>query len=478
MNPNVWVAHLVVEALSPLAIGTGQGDELRDALFAATPLGLPYLPATSLTGVLRSHIHHDFQSLFGVARSSQRDDQSSESINHDVRSKVWLANGLVHNKHNQPQPLLPKSPDFKGDEVLRALALGVTRDHVRIGMHGAVDGRGKFDDTAVMAGARFSFQLRLEAPSGDGREQEALRALLTRPLRVGGKTRRGYGKLAAVAGQCWERSFDLTKPADREAWSRWVEGAAPKPGKDGWVTLKAKSTEAPDGPTVLRLQLQAIDHLVFGGGHSLPEALQAEFADRELPSRTPWTEQRLSWHNDTAKLEDKPLPVLPGTGIKGALRHRTAFHLRRIHPEGDAEKRLESLFGSCSDSTDGAEEKGTPGKLFVDDVVLKPSDWQRAEAHKHVSLDRFTGGPMPGLLFDDITLVQPRFDLTVELAKEASAADGGVKAAFIWALRDLLEGRLGLGAGQNAGYGFVRLAEPAAWAGLKDQLRTWNGGAL
>lgn len=462
MNHKVWVAHVVVQAQSPLAIGTGQGDDLRDALFAATPLGLPYLPATSLAGVLRSHIANEYEALFGTARS--------ETVVSDARSRVWLSNGLVHDQRNQPQPMLPDAPDWKPDPILQVLAAGVTRDHVRIGKHGAADGRGKFDDTAVLAGARFSFQLRLQGASSNDREAEALRALLTQPLRVGGKTRRGYGKLEPVLDQCWERAFDLTQDADRKAWSSWVDCNAPKPGKDGWVRLQAKVESKPNTGRRLKLPLQAVDHLVFGGGHTLPAELKADFIDRELPSRTPWTEQRLVWHNHEATLTEKPLPVLPGTGIKGALRHRTEFHLRRIKSDCEVDTCVEPLFGRIR-----SNDSGSPGNVFIDDVVLQPNDWQRAEAHKHVSLDRFTGGPMPGLLFDDITLLRPRFDVLIELAPQAETAAPEAKQAFVWALRDLIEGRLGLGAGQNAGYGFVRLADPAAWTSLTKDLTAWMG---
>ena len=52
-NRYVHLARVVVEADTPIAIGTGREDIVTDAPVVRDVNGLPYIPATSLTGVIR-----------------------------------------------------------------------------------------------------------------------------------------------------------------------------------------------------------------------------------------------------------------------------------------------------------------------------------------------------------------------------------------------------------------------------------------
>ena len=57
------LAKIVVEAASPLAIGTGATHILTDSPVVTDINGLPFIPATSLAGVIRHALDDD--SLFG-----------------------------------------------------------------------------------------------------------------------------------------------------------------------------------------------------------------------------------------------------------------------------------------------------------------------------------------------------------------------------------------------------------------------------
>lgn len=463
MKQHFWLTRVTVEADSPLAVGSGQGDGFRDALFVTGPGGLPYLPGTSLAGVLRNSW-----------RSTDRinDDVFGKVQGGAVLSRISVSDGLVHNKEGLPQGLVTLPEAVRADSVLTALATGVTRDHVAIGHSGAATGRAKFDSTAVMAGARFTFEVRLDGignqPPSD-EEVTYLRQLLATPLRVGGKTRRGYGKLRPLAAsKC--RTFDLSKAADRVAWCKLPTDLTVPFDSAGWQPLLTKGGGQPVATRdhlSLRLQLKAVDHLLMGGGSWLPDTVRAAVDTAE--AKTPWSEQRIAWTGGQAKIDAEPIAVLPGTGIKGALRHRTVFHLHRLKGSKglDSEAELEALFGSIR-GQDDSQDTGTPGKVYIDDVVLTKNDWQGAEHHNHVSIDRYTGGPMPGLLFGDVTLRSLAFDLHLEVLGQIG--NPTLKQAFVWALRDLAEGRLGLGAGQNAGYGFVQIQN---WPETVEQLRPW-----
>ena len=455
MKSKFWLARVSVEATSPIAVGTGSGDALRDALFAVGPGGLPYLPATSLAGVLRRA---------ATPEQDKRQQWFGKVLNGAVLSRVVLSDGLLHDRSNRPQRLEALPGD---DLVLGFAAAGITRDHVRLNAAGVADGRGKFDDSAVPAGVRFTFEVRVDLDgSTDGDEcVQALRAVLIAPLHVGGKTNNGYGALKPIAVSA--RSFDLARStADRKTWGELPRDLA-MPARLDALGFKAVSANTPQPKAVatrqaVSLKLTAQDQLLIGGGSWLPE--RAAEAVGTSGVKQPYTELAITWKGDIGEVSASPQAVIPASGVKGALRHRTEFHLLRLLDKAAAEEKdakaaaaaIESLFGSVKGDQDD-ESSGRPGRVRIGDVRWGPDVMadNKVALATHVSIDRFTGGPMPGLLFSDVSLYRPGFTLQVEVLS-ASDQSKLARQAFVWALRDLVEGRLALGTGRNAGYGFLK----------------------
>ena len=50
------LARVIIEAKTPIAVGSGEKDVITDALVATDVNGLPYIPGTALAGVVRSMI--------------------------------------------------------------------------------------------------------------------------------------------------------------------------------------------------------------------------------------------------------------------------------------------------------------------------------------------------------------------------------------------------------------------------------------
>ena len=71
------LARVIVEAKTPLAVGTGVKDLTTDACVARDINGLPYIPGTSLAGVLRYGLCDSsldatvLDSLFGFQNGQQ-----------------------------------------------------------------------------------------------------------------------------------------------------------------------------------------------------------------------------------------------------------------------------------------------------------------------------------------------------------------------------------------------------------------------
>jgi hypothetical protein len=164
----------------------------------------------------------------------------------------------------------------------------------------------------------------------------------------------------------------------------------------------------------------------------------------------------------------EPMLVLPATSIKGALRHRATFHARRLNGQWasrdavngaqQAPPVVDALFGSAKERADD-DERGTgfPGRLTLSDLEFRGTG---QAALDHVCLDRFTGGPMAGMLFSEA----PAFGhapFTLEMWLDT--ADRGnrhltpeARTVLRHALLDLAEGRLALGGGSNRGHGFFK----------------------
>ena len=52
-----FLARLIIEAKTPLAVGSGEKNIMTDALVATDVNGLPYIPGTTIAGVLRHMIN-------------------------------------------------------------------------------------------------------------------------------------------------------------------------------------------------------------------------------------------------------------------------------------------------------------------------------------------------------------------------------------------------------------------------------------
>ncbi len=438
-------------------VSSGSEDDLRDAVFVVDANGLPALPGSSIAGVLRHAFPENrARELFGY-----QDQNGGES------STVEISWGQVHDRNNLPTPFRCDSEsNLTGDPVLSCLRAGVKRDHARINPRGVVDGRGKFDELAVPAGARFTFEL-LVHEEGATILDSLLARLDSGVLRFGGKSRRGLGTFATV--DSWKDEFDLSKSEDRSRFRNLPRDLS-RPIPDGVLRFRGPSALKPQGEdrwVKATVTLNPEDFWFFGGGEPvLDEHLRGDRAYEALPV----TEARIVWKAGTGEVVESQHSI-PASGIKGALRHRLAFHGRRLEgtfvevpesPKAWLEIR-EALaewdgvlwwFGNENNS-ETASFPRTAGRVFISDGWIEQP---RSGGLDHVSLDRFTQGPMDGALFDE----RPLYGGSIALEVVIDTHFGESKpprhsiAAFEKALDDLCKGKLAIGAGAARGHGFCR----------------------
>ncbi len=465
------VARITVETTTPMTIGTGGGDLWDDSICVQDANGLPVIPGSSIAGALRhaladrnaasADLDPQCRSLFGFQEA-----ESGES------SRIEVSWAQPHGTDDRPCSLDP-CHGRHDDALIDFLAVGIRRDHVRINERGVAHGRQKFDERLVPAGARFTFECKVHDPA-DG-ELDTLLGLLSSPgFRLGGRTRRGYG--AFEIRRLRIGRFDLTREEDRARFSRL--SPALEDGVPDDVLPSAPLLRPPDatGSTIL-LDVEPEDFWIIGLGDIVRSAQVRDGKEADIRSVF---ERRIVWKQqdpeERGAVSDEPFALVPASAIKGALRHRTAFHVRRLRrawctatPE-DASEPVEvaELFGEVLDHHD----RGQRGHLLLEDqyLPLEPGNGLREGWLDHVSIDRFTQGPVDRMLFSEAPLYGGRLRIRIDVdragtalnaSKGAGAEPGRGVAPLAWralrcAIDDLIAGRLAIGGGANRGHGYLR----------------------
>lgn len=309
----------------------------------------------------------------------------------------------------------------------------------------------------VYAGTRFCAQFELLTEHADDPLLTALIDTLRSPLlRLGSGSRSGLGEMSVI--DCQTAILDLRKEDDRAAYLSFPS-AFDQPWEH-WQTHRLAEQERLAVPTAFTrytLTLRPDDFFLLGSGMGDDEA-----------DLTPVTETRVLWDALGHATLSQHHVLLPGSSLKGAIAHRTAYHYNRLNQQFADEalqERLRSEGYSTSENVAvralfGYEQDGhtQAGRVLIGDVMgapIHPSlESETTKLLNHVSIDRFTGGAIDGALFSEKTIYTPEATYEVSLLVRTDAlADASTQEAFEQALRAITTGRLALGGGTNRGHG-------------------------
>lgn len=476
-------ARITIELTSPMMIATGQSLNTNDNALVRDENGWPMIPGTTIAGVLRSLLRqasHKVEDCFGKAGSDQKekdqrendqkeqDQQGEQQQKNDQKendqqmlSAVQFSAAMVHDSQNR---ICEASKDIgEFDELLMLLAgdVPVLRNGVAIDIRGVAKDKSKHDRTLVPTGARFSFWMSWWSQSIQPTLWKELLSMLAHPMcSFGGGRRIGQGAFALV--DIRQVLLDLTDASDAERFRRLPKSlAAPLSG--GFTSVKLNELKdlasglLPVQPKSLTLQSE--NGWRVGGG-------SCAVSDKDRSSGLfPYTETRIQWQQHKAEIIDEGL-VMPGSAIKGAFAHRLEFHFRRLqgiwaddtaHEYRDTD--VKHLLGWV------AGKQAQVGHLWFSDGYL--SGEVKYHLRTRNKIDRLTGGTINQALFVEERVHGGQLSFSMffdeqalqkvlerECEDNATALLDTLQQAIDYTLRDIKQGRLALGAGQNNGSGF------------------------
>ena len=430
------LAKIVVEAASPLAIGTGATHILTDSPVATDINGLPFIPATSLAGVIRHALDDD--SLFGFPGADGGEG-----------SKIIFTDAVMIGKDGRAVDGLGNI-DFN-DDFYRHYDNMPVRQHVKMNHRGVAEQSGKFDGQVVYKGTRFVFELEIASETDNSQAlNDIIEKLQSASFRIGGGTRKGYGELKVIGHLCKTAIIDMTNNADLDAYLSKSTLLSLDWEKYADFSLPSVETSLSDW-TTYKLTLTPEDFTLFGTG------LGDDDADNVSA-----TEDVVIWENENGVEMphfDGVRMLIPASSIKGAIAHRTAYHYNKLSGYFATDQTIRSkapnaavkaLFGFAGDnSSDSCRGNVIMSDLFGNTPIQK--------VMHHVKIDNFTGGTINGALFQEKVAVAGGQNFTLEILINNNIAFDGDKEkvylAFETALIDLCEGLLPLGGATNRGYG-------------------------
>ena len=466
-----YIARVVIEAATPLALGDGEKSLTTDRLVARDINGLPFIPGTSITGVLRHTIEQD---LSEVEKKQWKTIFGYQGKGNDGQgSRVVVSSAYFTGKNMQVFEGL-SLPDWndKFYSVYRKLPV---RDHVRITHRGVAEKGAKFDEEVVFKGTRFTFEIELAGTQDDKAEwSKLLETICRNDFRLGGGTRKGFGELTIVS--IHQKIYNLSDNNDLNSYLDKSSSLASQ--FDGEVV---NITEKQSPFSSYELHLKPDSFFLFGSGKGSEDA-----------DMTPVKETVISWNGNNPEVVHNNV-LIPGSSVKGAIAHRVAYHSNKVRGVfANGLKNSNSLlaklatekyhialvseidFGKQEDIKKVVTEynpevvelfgfsvnSGDKKLVSLNDKkrgVVMISDMFETE-HKpkilnHVKIDRFTGGAIDGALFnEEVSALGKEKEIVLKVVLASKISEKAEKALEA-ALKDIASGLLPLGGGTMRGNG-------------------------
>lgn len=429
----VFRIPIIVE--SPIHIGSGIDNGITDLLVLKDEEGMPFIPATSLAGVLRQHIRNvcteaDADFLFG-SRVTEQINQDGDCLY--GQSRINIQDTMLKRELKRDEN--GKDSEEQSVRVVDSVAID---DITGVGIDGA-----KYDYEVVESGVTGMVKMEITERQTDCQQGDVLRlakvlaGFFITGFQVGAMTSKGYGMI-----RYQDRNanlyyvFDFSEPNQFENWKQYINTSGkklPDPnGRDGRNWHRGTENNfIPEDELCLDMYFDLKSSLLIRDYDCASDGVQAA---------------QFQWQNNY---------VIPGTSLKGVFRHSAKHILQQCMTDEDKViSMLNDLMG-YSNGKVGEEAKGQKSRLSIQEVHIAKSA-VRAQKHTRNRIDRFTGETIQGALFTEEPiwkLKNQQDPIHIHLnVSRCTLADAGL---LLIVMKGLWLGDIAIGGGKAIGRGIL-----------------------
>lgn len=396
-----YIVHARLE--SPMHIGAGEGNRTDILLHPNTRL--PFIQASSITGVMRDY----YDTRFGNAKliyGSQNDDNE--------HALIRISDGIFDEqsaRHIEFRPRVKIDPDSGSVSSSSIKGTNASSGH-------------KFDTEYIGAGAEFSFTVyvfrdkEFDAALSE-HIADTFAAINNGEVVFGGQKSSGCGNVAIK--HLYHRLFDLCDKNDRSAWMQEDElKDADYEDLAGGLASAESNLYRIHVTGKIESGILVKGYHVDGFGKNAPDAV-----------------------NLKNNMGDS---IIPGSSLKGAIRSRVSYISGVLGLDG---KVIDEIFGSESSDQNAI----TGNARFYDTVIGTKNANDSNDVTNRIHLDKFTGGVIYKALFKEKRAFGALNSIKIDVINKNNP-DRSV-GMLLLALRDLANGLYNLGGGYHIGQGFV-----------------------
>ncbi len=409
--------QMIFDARSPLRIGNGR-DCSSDSDLMLDGRGLPFIPGTSIAGIVRHRVEEIngnkamLERLFGTV-------EIAETSNCDPRiipSAIFFSDAVMNQDASEKDVVIGK------------------RDGVGLGEWGTAKNTSKFDfliselDKKLYAIIEWTGDEKQEETEISDVIEPVMKHYISSGFHAGARTSRGYGDFKVEI-----RKKIFMFPAELEKWIEFDPYA-----DDAFLN----AVELSGGLLDMNVEIEVGFKMVGTFSVRVNTARSKIMEDGSVP--------------DTVPLEDHSgNPVIPGTVWAGAFRHHMHDLLRDIgYMEKSAEmKELDHLFGMADDAKDNKKSV----ICFSESRISIEEKSEQKMSVIRTAIDRFTASPRTASLFTNMVYSGGEGELHISFNKNAvSDKYRQLLAACIY---DMHLGLLSVGGEASVGRGIMQVTQ-------------------
>ena len=416
---------------SPLIVGSGQ-DINSDNDCVKLSDNQAYLPGSVLAGCIQSRwkefelVDKKVSKLIWGTEGEDMRTTNGESITNSVQSHIVIEDALSTAKE-------------KGHFTVK--------DGVKIEYktNQAVD-KGKYDFEILEPGLTFPFKAEITLRKGMDKSQYThaafhILSILKNDFRLGAKTTSGFGKMQMDENSAKVYFFDFVGKGknDADKWFAYLEGDLSECTPEEEISIECRS------------------------GYDF--SVSADFRIKSsLLSRTYLAEADAPDHVHTYRGNNTGQPILHGSSIKGAIRHRAYKILNTIKDEKKSELIVDQLFGWVCESDkeykckiklhqDPNLPKAKKGRIRIEESIIENADNKTEQTR--IKIDRFTGGTIDGALIQSRPVWSKGDDQNLTIKWAAKNVKPHEITLMLMVLKDLWTADLAIGGDKAIGRGVL-----------------------